>query len=471
MRTVLIATMVLSAVGVAQAEEAPAASSTLEDRVDMAVTAYNNGLALIRDTRRMTLPQGEIDLVFGDVAENIQPETVSLRAPKAPASVAVYEQNYEFDLISPSKLMDKYVGKEVRLVNLHKDLGFHEVSGTLLSNNEGPVFEINGDIYLGHPGNVVLPEVPDNLIARPSLIWRLGNTVAEQELEVSYLTHGISWKADYVLTIPRDSTELDLAGWVTLDNRSGATYTNAQLKLVAGEVNRAAAPMAKMMRSMDAVGYMAAEAAPMAEQEAFGDFHLYTMPRRTTIRQNQSKQLSLLGASAVPYQRRYEIRGQGHYFLSRGHTVENQNPAVYLEFKNEEAGGLGVPLPEGIMRIYQEDSSGALQFAGEDRIRHTARDETVSLKTGEAFDIVYDRRQMSYERIGSNTHQSSFEIEIRNRKDEPATVEVVETIHGDWRILQESVPHRKRDAFTVVFPVEVPADETVTLSYEVRVSH
>jgi len=470
MRYLLMTVLTLSA-GFALAEPVPGAASTLDDRIDVSVTAYNSGLALVRDTRKLLLPEGEFDLRFGDVAEQIQPETVSLRSRKAPATVAVYEQNYEYDLISPSKLMDKYVGKEIRLVNLHKDFGFHEVAGTLLSNNEGPVFQINGDIYLGHPGHVVLPEVPENLIARPSLIWRLANTLPEQELEVSYLTHGIGWKADYVLTIPRKSATLDLAGWVTLDNRSGATYTNALLKLVAGEVNRAAPPAPKMMRSMDAVGYMAAEAAPMAQQEAFGDFHLYTMPRRTTIRQNQSKQLALLDGSEVPYVRKYEIRGDGGYFRSQGYSIENQHAAVFLEFKNNEGAGLGVPLPAGVMRIYEEDSSGALQFAGEDRIQHTPRDEEVSLRMGEAFDIVYDRRQMSFERVSQNTFRSSYEIEIRNRKDEAATIEVVERIHGQWRILKESVDHVKKDAFTVLFPVPVPANETVTLSYEVLVTY
>lgn len=453
------------------AEETAKAESDLRDRVDVSVTAYNHGMALIRDVRKLTLPEGELDLTFGDVAQSIQAETVSLRSRKAPKSIAIYEQNYEYDLISPQKLMDKYVGKEVRLVNLDADYGFHEVSGTLLSNNNGPVYEINGDIYLGHPGEVVLPEVPDNLIARPSLIWKLGNTVPEQEIEVSYLTGGISWKADYVLNIPRDSQTLNLAGWVTLENGSGAEYTNAQLKLVAGEVNRVVADQAKMMRSVAAMGYMEAAPAPMAAQEAFADFHLYTMPRRTTIKENQTKQLALLSGANVPYTRKYQIRGDGGYYRSQGYSVENQHVATFIEFENKEEGGLGMPLPAGIMRIYQEDSSGALQFAGEDRIQHTPKDETVTLKTGEAFDVVWDRRQMTHNRVSDRTIRSSYEVEIRNRKEEAITVEVVETIHGDWRILKESHPHEKENAFTAVYKIDVAAGETATLTYEVQITY
>lgn len=353
------------------AEETAKAESNLKDRIDVSVTAYNHGMALIRDVRKLTLPEGEIDLTFGDVAQSIQPETVSLRSRTAPKTIAIYEQNYEYDLINPQKLMDKYVGKEVRLVNLDSDYGFHEVSGILLSNNNGPVYKINGEIYLGHPGEVVLPEVPENLIARPSLIWKLGNTAPEQEIEVSYMTGGITWQADYVLNIPRDSDTMNLAGWVTLENGSGAEYTNALLKLVAGEVNRVVADQVKMMRSVAAMDYAEAAPAPMAAQEAFADFHLYTMPRRTTIKENQKKQLALLSGTNVPYQRKYQIRGDGGYYYSQGFSVENQHVATFIEFENKEEGGLGMPLPAGIMRIYQEDSSGALQFAGEDRIQHT----------------------------------------------------------------------------------------------------
>lgn len=464
MKRLITAVLMLSLAAPAGAQQ-PAATS-IEDQTEIAVTAYNNGLALVRDTRRLSLPTGAVQLRFMDVAEKIRPETVSLRSTSQTGSVRVVEQNYEYDLISPQKLMEKYVGKEVRLLNFHKQMGFQEVTATLLSTNNGYVYEVDGAIHLGHPGNVVLPEIPENLIAKPSLIWTVENERARQTLEATYLTGGISWRADYVLTLAKDDSEFDLDGWVTMNNQSGATYENAKLKLVAGDVN-VVSGQHEFEREVFAEEFALDAAMPV--EESFAEYHLYTIPRPTTIKQNQSKQVMLLTADGVNAKKRYEYRGQQRYYFQHMPPMLEQRVAVFLDFENEQDNALGIPLPAGIMRIYQEDSEGALQFAGEDRIEHTPKDETVTLRMGNAFDVVAERTQTDFEVIATNVYECAFEIKIRNHKEQDVVVDVVEPVPGDWRIIIENIAHEKKDAHTAVFSLPVEQDGETTLRYRVRV--
>lgn len=462
-----IAAGLLAAAG-AWAQSAPQ-ETTERDRVEVAVTAYNNGLALVRDVRKLTLTAGESGLRFSDVAAQIRPETVSLRSLGG-GDLRVVEQNYEYDLMSPEKLMEKYVGKHVRLVNFHKDLGFQSVDAELLSLNGGAVYRVGDEIYLGHPGNVVLPEVPANLIAKPSLIWQIDATGGEQQVEASYLTNGISWNADYVVTLARDDKSLDLDGWVTLNNQSGAGYEDAQIKLVAGDVNRVQDAMER--RDMEAdMMFAAAPAVAMPQQEAFAEFHLYTLPRRTTLKENQSKQVALLAADDVKSIKKYEYRGQVSFYSQPMPPMIGEHVGVFLEFRNEKANALGIPLPAGVMRVYQEDSEGMLQFAGEDRIEHTPKDEDVRLRMGNAFDVIGERMQTNYEVISSNVHESQFKITLRNHKEQDIVVDVVEPMPSDWRILSSSMEYVKRDAQTAVFSVPVKANGEATVTYHVRVRY
>jgi len=459
----------LAAMAVAWAQT-PTSSTTIADQKDVAVTAYNNGLALVRDTRAVKLPSGESMLQFEDVAQQIRPETVGLKSKSAEGSVAILEQNYEYDLISPNKLMEKYVGKKVKLQNFNSELTSGTVEAELLSMNEGPVYKVGNEIFLGYPGNVVLPEIPENLIAKPSLIWTLNNTAANQTLEVTYLTNGVSWAADYVITLAKEETSLGVAGWVTMNNQSGATFTNAQLKLVAGEVNIAPPVSDRMLYAMEAKGIPAAAPA-MPQEEAFAEYHLYTMPRRTTIKQNQSKQLALLNGENVKCGKKYEYRGQEYFYSQQVPPTGEEHVGVYLEFRNEEKNGLGMPLPAGVMRVYQEDSEGMLQFSGEDRIKHTPKDENVRLRLGEAFDVIGERVQKEYQVIGTNVHESAYEITLRNHKEIDVTVDVVEPMPGDWRILEKSHEFVKKDARTAVFSIPVPKDGEVKLMYRVQVRY
>jgi hypothetical protein len=457
----------------AGAQSVPTHASTEAEQTDVAVTVYNGGRALVRDRRNVTLSEGEVALQFKDVAEQILPETVSLRAMNAPEALRILEQNYEYDLLSPDKLMEKYIGRGVRLVNKDSEYNFTEVPATLLSTNGGPVYQVGEDIYLGHPGSVVLPEIPEELIARPTLVWLLQSAQAEYDIEASYLTGGISWKADYVLRLDQAGSVGDLEGWVTLENQSGGAYRNALLKLVAGDVNLVQPEMRGRQLEMMAMAYAPAAKADMGgmEQEAFGEFHLYTLPRRTTIRANQTKQVSLLGAAGVQTRRVYEVEAGQWYFSQPMGEEKNLKPAAYLLFDNKEANQLGVPLPGGVVRVYQEDRSGALQFTGEDRIQHTPKDEEVRLRLGTVFDVVVDRKQTDYRRIADNVHSAAYEFSVRNRKDEDVVIDFVERFGGEWTLLEQSIQPEKRDAATAVFHVPVKAGEEVTVTYRVQVRY
>jgi hypothetical protein len=441
-------------------------TTTLEDQTDVAVTAYNNGRALVRDVRHLTLPDGESQLRFSGVASLIQPETVGLRSLSDAGSIIVLEQNYEYDLISPEKLMEKYVGEEVTIRTYSDGQWIDEKQATLLSTNNGAVYEVEDQIYLGYPGTVIVPRVPDNLIAKPSLIWTINNDQNDQTIEATYLTGGISWKADYVLNLDRNDKRLDISGWVTMNNQSGATYENAKLKLVAGDVNIVQDRMAG--RGGGGGGGMVM-AASMPQEETFAEYHLYTMPRRTTIKQNQSKQLALLSASGVDAHKEYEYRGQQNYFFHPWPNVGEEKVQVYLVFQNDEDNQLGIPLPAGVMRIYQEDSEGMLQFAGEDRVDHTPKDEEVRLNMGNAFDVVAERKQTDFKQVTANLYESAFEITLRNHKDQDITVDVVERVPGDWTIIENSHDYEKREAFEAAFPVEVPSDGETVVTYRIQV--
>lgn len=477
MRIVIAAAAVLSITAAVFAQEprqveledqldgVQSSQTTLEDQTDIAITIYNNNLALVKDTRNVTLLPGESALKFMDVAQQIMPETVSLQSLTEPGSLRILEQNYEYDLMSPQKMMEKYVGERVRLINFNTEIGFEEREAELLSVNQGPIYEIDGEIYLGHPGNVVLPEIPENLIAKPTLVWLIDNDATDQKIEATYLTRGIGWRADYVVTMDKAEKQAAIEAWVTLNNQSGTAYQNAKLKLVAGDVNQVT-PQAPQMMQMRAPAAM-----PIMQEESFAEYHLYTLPRRTTIKENQSKQVSLFTAEGVEVDKRYEYRGNTNFYSQRMTRFDPQHVEVFVEFENEEANNLGVPLPAGIMRIYQEDSEGMLQFAGEDRIQHTPKDERVQLRMGTAFDVVAERIQTDFSRIADRVFEAAFEISVRNHKETDITVHVVEPMPADWEILNASHEHEKKDAFTAVFPLEVPADGETVLEYRVRVRY
>jgi len=363
---------------------------TQQEQRDLAVTIYNGNLGLVRDIREVRLPVGSGQVQFMDVAAQIDPTSVHLKSLTDPTGLKILEQNYEYDLLSSQKLMEKYVGRKVRL---YQGNGSY-LEATLLSTN-GPVFEINGQIHMGHYGTVVLPALPENLVSQPTLVWLLRNDkAAAQRVEASYLTGGIAWKADYVMVLNMSDDRADLSGWVTIDNRSGATYRDAALKLVAGDIHRAA-DRDRGRRALELASKAATEE-PTRDfvSEGFFEYHLYSLDGRTTIKDNQTKQLFLMAANGIPVVKRLLYYGAQNYYQGQyGTPISNQKVSVFLEVANSRANNLGLPLPKGKVRVYKADRSGSQQFIGEDWIDHTPADERVKIKMGEAFDVVGERTQ------------------------------------------------------------------------------
>jgi hypothetical protein len=452
-------------------------TTTLDDQTDLAVTVYNSNIALVRDVRMLQLARGTSDLHFMDIAATVNPATVHFRSLTEPARVSVVEQNYEYDLLEPDKLLRKYVGRDVTLVRMRSGPSGasreEEVTARLLSYNNAPVWQIDGEIVTGmYADHIRFPELPGNLYSRPTLIWTLDNGgAARHRVEASYLAGQLAWNADYVLTVARDDKSGDLDGWVTLKNGSGTAFKNASLQLVAGDLNRVRQQFGRMLDEARADA-RAASSATMA-QEAFSDYHLYTLGRKTTINNNETKQVSMLGATAFPVHKRYVVEGQQFYYHNYRHPGSPLKDVVqvFYQFKNEEKGGLGMPMPAGIVRVYQADSKGGVQFVGEDQINHTPKDETLNLKIGNAFDVVCERKQTDFQKIASNVYEFEFEITLRNHKASAVTVEVNEPIGGTWRMLSSTFPWTKSEAWAAQFTVPVASDGTSVLKYRTRVTY
>ena len=460
-------------------ENPPGTTTTGQDQQSLSLTIYNSNLGLVKDVRKILLNTGLSELKFMDVAAQINPATVSIKSLTNPNQFAVQEQNYEYDLLNPQKLLDKYVGKEVtlvRLVNENNTTVERTVKAKLLSNNSGqPVWQLDGDVVTGmHPDRFIFPQLPENLIAQPTLVWRLENTGSRnQTLEASYLTGGITWKADYVLSLSSDEKAADLNGWVTVDNRSGTGYRNASLQLVAGELNRVREMTDAVMEMRAQSGRAEMAKAPQFAEESLFEYHLYTLDRKTTLKDNQTKQINLLSGTGATIKKEYVVNGKSFYYHNRqspGTPLKDQ-VETFIELKNSKENNLGLPLPKGVLRVYKTDSRGGQQLIGEDQIDHTPKDETVRVKLGNAFDIIAERNQTDFQVISDRVFEMAFSVTLRNHKDQLVTIVVNEPIGGDWRILQSSHEHEKTAAFAARFHVPVEQNGEAKLNYRVRVKY
>jgi hypothetical protein len=442
--------------------------SGLEDQTGVALTVYNVNLGLVKDIREIKLGTGISQLRFMDVASQIIPTSVYIRSLKDPESLGILEQNYEYDLLNPQKLLDKFVGQKVKLYSKNQYTEREEiVEATLLSNNGGPVFQIGDEITYGYPGRIIFPRIPEDLISKPTLVWQLENTLAsDQEVEASYLTNGMNWMADYVVTLNEKDDMANLLGWVTIDNRSGTSYKNARLKLVAGDVNRVRDENVYEEKMVYSARAMAKE---QFKEDSFFEYHIYTLQRSSTIKNNQTKQINLVTADSIPVRKELLYYGAGYYYRNRyGEKISNQKVGVFVEIENKKGNNLGMPLPKGTVRVYKHDKEESLQFVGEDSIDHTPKDEKVRIKLGDAFDIVGSRIQTSWKKIAYDTYEAGFEVSLRNHKEEDVVVRVIEPIPGDWKILETSHKYIKTEAFTAEFNIPVPKDMEVKLKYRVR---
>lgn len=455
----------LSSLHVGYAEQL---TSALKDQQNLSITIYNSNVGLVKDSRLIELKPGIHELKFMDVAAKIDPTTVHIKSLINGSSLNVLEQNYEYDLLSPQKLLDKYVGQKVQLATINPETKKEEiVEATLLSTQGGNIFQIGDKIHIGHYGRILLSKIPENLIPQPTLVWILENKGSRpQKLEASYLTAGINWKADYVAILNKSDTLTDVTGWVTINNQSGATYQNALLKLVAGDIHRV---QPEIKGEMQRAKVAAKEASTQFQEESFFEYHLYTLDRRTTIKDNQTKQMTLLDANQVPVKKLFIFPGYPQYYYYRqDQTSDKQKIGVFLELINSKRHNLGLPLPKGTIRVYKEDNDGSLQFVGEDRIDHTPKDEKVKVKIGEAFDLGGERVQTDYKRLGRNLFEVAFEVSLRNHKKEEIKVLVEEPIPGDWEMLSNTHSYEKLNAHLIRFEVPVAKDEEAKVKYRIR---
>lgn len=471
---ILVLTLACSANQVAAGDEK---RTTLSDQNEVAVTIYNNDLALVKEQRKVYLDAGFNHLAWRDVSARMQPETALLKNLNGMQGFRLREQDFAFDLLTPQNLLEKYVGKQVTVIKTNPATGveIHE-NATVLSANGGAVLQFADRIETGVSGRLAFAALPGNLRDKPTLMMSLVNPAAGvQKLELSYLTGGLSWRADYVAELSKNDTRLDFSGWVTLSNQSGATFSNAGLQLVAGEVNRVSDVIQTATMAMRVEKNAAAEAQPLAQENLF-EYHLYTLNRPITLTGQQTKQVALLSVTDIPARKSLELRGAEYYYQnSTGDLGQKLKAGVFVEFINKGAG-LGVPLPQGVMRVYKKDSAGNAQFIGEDRIDHTPKNERVRLKLGEALDVTADKKQTDFQKIDAggrheNVFESAYRITLKNAENKPVIVKVFEPIPGDWEMLSESLPHTRESLATALWIVPVAAEGKTVLTYRVRVKY
>lgn len=459
----------------------------------MNLTVYNQGFALVKDVRTLQLTKGLQEIAVTDVAQQIEANSVGIRSISKPGSFSVLEQNYRYDLVSRQAILNKAVGGRISFVRVLPDGKKERLEGTLISapnaivgNAEGSSYETynglvirldDGRIVLDPTGEIELTYLPEGLISRPTLVWSVDSDISgPNEVELSYLTQGMMWSADYVLSLDREGKVADLKGWVTLTNNAGATFKDADLKLLAGDVQRARNNIVPM--TSDMAGATAERKMANMVQEQFAEYHLYSVGRPVTVRDKEMKQVSLLEATGVKVTKKLIVDASNAYVGYRASegTIGSGpiKPLVKIEIQNTKENRMGMPLPMGKVKVFQRDSRDSLQMLGEDSIQHTPKDETLSLTVGRAFDIVAERKRIAFEYInfGDNRQprgaRETYEVELRNRKETPETVIVIERWYGEFVVTKFNIPFTKPDSNTLRFEVPLKANEVRKLIYTVE---
>ncbi len=467
---------------------ASAQDGKISDSKGISLTIYNQNFGLVRDSRQMELKNGINYVSCQDVAAKIDPTSVSFTSLTAPNQVVVREQNYKYDLIDPNTILNKSIGKPAKFKQFTGNGSIVELNGTLLNGpsatigspdggtsevSQGLVLKTGNGIILNPQGQVELAELPAGLVSTPSLDWKLETDKGgSHDIEIAYQTADINWKCDYVAVANSDDTKCDITSWVTLDNKSGGTYKNSALKLIAGDVHKVtneAQPQMEM--AMDAAA-PAAPPPPQFSEQSFAEYHLYTLAGKTDVNNNETKQLSLFNAAAVPVKKLFVLEsGDNRVYEGGGENGDKRKIQIKLEMQNSADNNLGMPMPKGKVRVYKKDSDGALQFVGEDQIDHTPRDEKIRIYLGDAFDVVGERRQTNQEQPNEHLQRMSYEISLRNHKKEAVRVQVIEHAYGTWKLVAQSHPSVKKDSHTFEFPIDVPANGEVKVTYTVEVRY
>ncbi len=441
------------------------------------LTVYNQNVALVKDKRVLALKSGMNEVRFADVASQIDPTSVQFSSLTDPNGTRVIEQNYAYDIVGSKKILEKYLDQNIALVT---DDGT-KYAGKLLSGSDDIILQADDGqvttIKLAQVRELKFPNLPGGLITKPTLIWLVNASKdGNQDTQVTYLTNGINWKANYVVVLNKDDTAMNLNGWVTIDNQSGATYEDARLQLVAGDVRRVTTGTAARDGAMPAP--TATKASEQFSQGDIFEYKLYTLQRPTTIRNRETKQIEFTSAANASIAKLFVYDGSVYRFSGYQMTdpgygkTSNTKVAVMIEFKNSEANKLGVPLPKGTIRVYKADANGGNQFIGEDNIDHTPKDEMIRLNIGNAFDVVGERTQTNFNKISDRVIEETYQIKLRNHKKEAVEVRVVERLFrwSNWQIVTKSQDYIKTDAQTMEFRVNVKPESESVVTYTVRYS-
>lgn len=424
------------------------------------VTVYNQDLALVKEFRNIFLKNGLNLVEYKDIAREIEPTSVLFSDIDNPETV-ILEQNYEFDIVSRSKILEKYLDKQITVL-VNEGQGTSEVSGKLLSASDGILIDTgSGIVSVTDVSKISFPSLPDGLITKPTLVWKVwAQKEGNRNTKTSYLTKGMTWRADYIAKVSADDKEMDFSGWTTVTNNSGTSYPDAQLKLVAGDIHLVLPPIYYPERSYAYDGATGAPAPKSFSEEGLFEYHLYTLERKTDLADNQTKQISLLSAEKIPVKKEFFYDG----------AMQGEKVQVKLKFKNSKEQGIGLPLPKGIVRVYKEDSSEQMQFLGEDLIDHTKTEDEVRLFVGNAFDVSGERTQTEAVNVSKGMYRYTYEIKIQNQKDQEIEVVVAENIGQYSKVTKNSGPFDQKSASEIEFVVKVPAkgEKTVSYSFESR---
>jgi len=468
---VKFAAVILGAAAVCIAKEAQPVLSQTQDRTSLSVTIYNNNRALVQESRKISLSKGVSTVRFEGVPSAVIPQSLIVVSKDG---FSVFEQNYEFDLISREKLLEKYIEKEVTLIDEDKILSDKKnVAAKIVANNFAPVFEVGGKILLGFDGKILLNEIPENLYAKPTMNWLVSAPKsAEFNADVSYMTGAMSWNADYVMLISADDKSASITSWVTLTNQCGASFENAKLSLVAGDVNMVRESGGYPMNEMNVSGapikraMLAMADAQAVEQRSIDEYHLYSVKNPVTINDRQTKQIEMFSAQDVKIQKRYRVSSGGGYLPSRGASEKGNRLDVQTEivFETGKKNNLDMPFPKGVVRMYKKDGANNV-FLGEDNIEHTPTNQEVALKSGNAFDISCFEKRTSEKRLSDQKTEFSKEITFSNSKKEAVTVMFDEkNLYGKW-VVKGDREHKRIDANSARFEVSVPAGGDAVLKY------
>ena len=451
------------------------AAASVSFAADPALTIYNGGYAVVRETLPIDLKSGVNQVSFAGATAQVESDSVILRDVAGKAEFQILEQSYRNDPVSQAMLLSLFEGKSLEFNRREVNKPDRIIAGKVVrsgfvpgGNFVEPIIEVDGKLQFSVPGEPIFPSLGDDNVLKPTLNWKLNSASSGKiDAEVAYLSNGFSWEASYNLVATDKSDLLDVVGWVTMKNRSGMTFADARVKLLAGDVNRAQ-PEYSSTRGFGGGSGVGKGAARVVTEKSFDEFHLYALGNPVTLRDKETKQVEFVRAAGVKAERVYVFDGADQYREGPDSPGKVQ---VYREFKNSEVNKLGMALPKGKVRFYTQDGDRQLEFVGENRIDHTPKDELIRVLTGNSFDLVGEYRMKNNTEDGANrVATQSFEIKLRNRKKEPVEIRVVEhaTRGGNWTLTAQSQPHEKKDASTFEFRVPLKPDEEKTVTYTIR---